>query len=165
MILKNRGSDKFKPIGIIFFDPFLYQILAPISWVVFHRFFVIFGPHFGTSIFDPFFHHFTGGRSPGSNLSKNVTFWDPDFRFLLYSSVYIFRSERSAPRGPKKWPFLKKAQPICGEWRFYRADLWGRKWGEFLQKSDKFQKIYVLGSRSPEVDFWRFWPPHGISTF
>jgi hypothetical protein len=67
----------------------------------------------------PIFDHFTGGRSPGSIFDIFRHFWTPENRFLLYSSVYNFRSERSALRPPKKWHFLtpigRKVQPICGE--------------------------------------------------
>jgi hypothetical protein len=93
---------------------------------------------------------------------------------LLYSSVYIFRSERSALRPPKKWHFWpphwsKSTGVFVGNGIFYRAPFWGRFWGsksgELLQKSVKFQKIPFLGSGVPEVDFRQFWPPHGKSIF
>jgi hypothetical protein len=82
---------------------FLDPILASIFNVKFRSIFVNFGTDFGASIFTPLFDHFTGGRSPGSKLLKIWHFWTPEMRFLLYSSVYDFRSERSALRPPKKW--------------------------------------------------------------
>jgi hypothetical protein len=93
---------------------------------------------------------------------------------LLYSSVYIFRSERSALRPPKKWHFWpphwsKSTGVFVGNGIFYRGPFWGsilgsEKW-KFLQKSAKFQKILFLGVRVPEVEIYRFLtildPPHG----
>jgi hypothetical protein len=90
-------------------------------------------------------------------------------RFLLYSSVYDFRSERSAPGPPILDPFLRKVQPICGEWHFYRGHLWGSKSVTKLQKSAKFQKIYKYTPPDPpgpkKSIFDDFGPPHGISNF
>jgi hypothetical protein len=99
---------------------------------------------------------YTLPTSRGSKIDKNCQNWTPHNRCLLYSSVYIFRSERSAPRPPILGRFLKKVQPICGEWTFYKGHLWGSKIGKFLQKSGKFQKIYVFGSGVPEVEIYRF---------
>jgi hypothetical protein len=105
--------------------------------------------------------------SPRSKIDKFGSILDPENRFLLYSSVYIFRSERSAPGPPIFDHFWKKVQPICGEWTFYRGHLWGSKIGKFLQKSAKFQKIYKKDPPGPPrsnlIDFGHFRPPHGTS--
>jgi hypothetical protein len=89
-----------------------------------------------------------GGRRGQNYRNLGVRKW-PIYRFLLYSSVYIFRSERSAPGPPIFDPFLTKVQPICGEWHFYRGRFLGSESVKFLQKSAKFQKIYENGPPGP----------------
>jgi hypothetical protein len=129
---------------LIYCYPFCQHFLDHFSTVNFSinfpSFLIIFDPHFGWRFLCQFLPTYTVPWSPGWKIDKFRSILDPDFRFLLYSSVYIFRSERSAPRPPKKWhfrtPILRKAQPICGEWHFYRAlfggRFWGRKVGELL---------------------------------
>jgi hypothetical protein len=89
-----------------------------------------------------------GGRRGQNYRNLGVRKW-PIYRFLLYSSVYIFWAERSAPGPPILDPFLTKVQPICGEWHFYRGRFWGSESVKFLQKSAKFQKIYENGPPGP----------------
>jgi hypothetical protein len=162
-----------EPWVVINFNPFyninLYQFLDPILAYIltvnFWSIFDIFRPNLWASFSDPIFDHFPGWGSPGSKLLKIGHFLTPENRFLLYSSVYIFRSERSAPGPPILDPFFEKAQPICGEWTFYRGRFWGSETGKFLQKSAKFQKIYKKDPPGPPRRFLTFLatpgPPHG----
>jgi hypothetical protein len=95
----------------------------------------------------------------------------PKSRNLLYSSVYDFRSERSAPRPPKKWQFWPPhwSKSTAYLWvmgfpigPFMGVDFGGRKGGSFCKKLQNFKKFIKTGSRTPrpkKVDFWSFWTP------
>jgi hypothetical protein len=115
----------------------------------FGQFFVNFRAKFCPSILDPFLVKFRWGVPGGQKSSKFGVPKCHFYRFLLYSSVYDFRSERSAPGPPIFDRFLTKVQPICGEWHFYRGRFWGSESGKFLQKVTKFQKIYKIAPPGP----------------
>jgi hypothetical protein len=120
---------------------------------------------------------YTLPTSRGSKIDKNCQNWTPQNRFLLYSSVYIFRSERSALRPPKKWHFSTP------HWSKSTAYLWGmgfpigpflgvenggRKVGSFCRKLQNFKKFRFGGPGSPRSIFDDFDPPAAyqiLSTF
>jgi hypothetical protein len=84
-------------------------------------------------------------------------------RFLLYSSVYIFRSERSAPRPPKKWHFWPPhwSKSTAYLWGmvfsigpFLGVDFGGRKWGSFCRKLQNFKKFIIMTPPDPPGQKW-----------
>jgi hypothetical protein len=115
--------------------------------------------------------------SRGSKIDKNCPKLTPQNRKLLYSSVYIFRSERSALRPPKKWHFWPP------HWSKSTAYLWGmtfsigpflgvenggRKVGSFCRKLQNFKKFRFWGPGPPRSIFDDFdprRPPPGKSIF
>jgi hypothetical protein len=109
------------PIWGQFLDPFLSINFGVIIWSIFIVFWVIFRRLY----FGQFLPTNTGRRSPGSKIDKFWSFWTPQTRFLLYSSVYNFRSERSALRPPKKWHFSTPLGAKVQAFLWGMGNLWG----------------------------------------
>jgi hypothetical protein len=132
---------------------------------------IIFRSLFKQSILDPFCRHFTCGTSWGWKIDFLGPLLTPQNRNLLYSSVYIFRSERSALRPPKKWHFWPPhwSKSTAYLWGmgfpigpFMGVDFGGRKGGSFCRKLQNFKKFRFGGSGSPRskfIDFSSFLTP------
>jgi hypothetical protein len=104
----------------------------------------------------------------GWKIDKIGPLLTPQNRNLLYSSVYIFRSERSALRPPKKWHFWPPhwSKSTAYLWGmtfsigpFLGVDFGGRKWGSFCRKVQNFKKFRFGGPGSPRSIFDDFDPP------
>jgi hypothetical protein len=160
--------------------PFWQSILALNSSLINHHFRPPKVDNFKHQIWsyfwDPFLDIFTVGGRRGEIYRKLGVPKCPKSRFLLYSSVYDFRSERSAPRPPKKWHFWpplwsKRTDYLWGMafsiGPFLGVDFWGRKWGSFCRKLQKLKKIHKFAPRVPKtkkVDFlWFSTPPWHIN--
>jgi hypothetical protein len=170
------GSEFLKYLASI-----LNHFLAPISLIYFSTNFgsilIIFNPLFRWLYLCQFLPTYTLPTSRGSKIDKIRQNWTPQNRFLLYSSVYIFRSERSALRPPKKWHFWPP------HWSKSTADLWGMgfpigplmgvdfggpKVESFCKKCGIFKKFIKRGSPGPGIKidrFLTFWPPRRFVIF
>jgi hypothetical protein len=135
--------------------------------VDFRHFFINFRPILEKSLFDPFCRHFACGTSWGWNFNKIDHFWPPKSTFC-----YIVVSTFFGPSGPppvlRFWTiFWPEHSLFVGNGSFYRVDFGGRKVESFCKKVENFKKFMILGSRTPGVDFCRFWsfltPPWQIN--